>query len=176
LGRGSLLSAPASLIQKATASRVDSVISNCTGREVFCCMTIARAATRSPWELNSALPAMASLVGIDPKRSVGKAAPLAFVARSGLAQKSRYATPLAFAHAPRLLTHGEHMFSGGPPIAAGKRAWRHSRSAPRAAVGRRVLISNAFYPYRSEHCRPRTGVILLLFHSECICGLDYSWT
>jgi hypothetical protein len=43
---------PASLIQAATASRVDSVISNCTGREVFCCMTIARAATRSPWQMS----------------------------------------------------------------------------------------------------------------------------
>ncbi len=39
---------PDSLIQSANAVRVDSVISNCTGLEVFCCTTIARAATRSP--------------------------------------------------------------------------------------------------------------------------------
>ena len=38
----------ARLIQAATASRVVSVISNCTGRWVFCCMMIARADTRPP--------------------------------------------------------------------------------------------------------------------------------
>ncbi len=36
------------LIQLVKAIRVDSVISNCTGLEVFCCTTIARAAIRSP--------------------------------------------------------------------------------------------------------------------------------
>ena len=39
---------PDSLIQSAKAVGVDSVISNCTGLEVFCCTTIARAPTRSP--------------------------------------------------------------------------------------------------------------------------------
>ncbi len=39
---------PDSLIQSAKAVRGDSVISNCTGLEVFCCTTIAREATRSP--------------------------------------------------------------------------------------------------------------------------------
>ena len=39
---------PDSLIHSAKALRVDSVISNCTGLEVFCCTTIARAAIRSP--------------------------------------------------------------------------------------------------------------------------------
>ena len=52
MGRGISERKPASLIQAATASRVDSVISNCTGREVFCCMTMARAATRSPWQMS----------------------------------------------------------------------------------------------------------------------------
>jgi hypothetical protein len=28
------------------------IVSNCTGREVFCCMTMARAATRSPWQMS----------------------------------------------------------------------------------------------------------------------------
>jgi hypothetical protein len=37
------------LIQSAKAARVASVISNCTGLKVFCCTTIAREATRSPW-------------------------------------------------------------------------------------------------------------------------------
>jgi hypothetical protein len=32
-----------------TTSRVDGVISNWTGRCVFCCSTIARSPTRSPW-------------------------------------------------------------------------------------------------------------------------------
>jgi hypothetical protein len=40
------------LIQAAAASRVGSVISHCTGREVFCCMTMARVATRSPWQMS----------------------------------------------------------------------------------------------------------------------------
>jgi hypothetical protein len=39
---------PDRLIQSTKAVRVVSVISNCTGLEVFCCTTIARAATRSP--------------------------------------------------------------------------------------------------------------------------------
>jgi hypothetical protein len=36
------------LIQSVKAVRVDSVISNCTGLEVFCCTTIASAAILSP--------------------------------------------------------------------------------------------------------------------------------
>lgn len=39
----------AHLIHVSNASRVGSVISNCTGRCVFCCSTIDRAATLSPW-------------------------------------------------------------------------------------------------------------------------------
>jgi len=39
---------PERRIQDASASRVCSVISNCTGRWVFCCMTMARVAMRSP--------------------------------------------------------------------------------------------------------------------------------
>jgi hypothetical protein len=38
---------PDRLIQSTKAVRFVSVISNCTGIEVFCCTTIARAATRS---------------------------------------------------------------------------------------------------------------------------------
>lgn len=34
------------------ASRVCSVISNCTGRCVFCCVTMAREAMRSPWQMS----------------------------------------------------------------------------------------------------------------------------
>ena len=37
-----------------TASRVVSVISNCTGRCVFCCSTIARDATTRPWQTSRA--------------------------------------------------------------------------------------------------------------------------
>jgi hypothetical protein len=39
---------PDSLIQSVKAVRVDSVISNYTGLDVFCCTTIARAEIRSP--------------------------------------------------------------------------------------------------------------------------------
>ena len=39
---------PDSRIQSVKAVRVDSVISNWTGLEVFCCTTIARTAIRSP--------------------------------------------------------------------------------------------------------------------------------
>ena len=43
LGKGkSSDTRPDCLIQSVKALRVDSVISNCTGREVFCCATIAR--------------------------------------------------------------------------------------------------------------------------------------
>ena len=39
---------PRPRIQAPSVSRVCPVISNCTGRCVFCCMTVARAATRTP--------------------------------------------------------------------------------------------------------------------------------
>jgi len=46
--RKSLDARPDSLMQPAKALRVDSVMSNCTCLEVFCCTTVARAATRWP--------------------------------------------------------------------------------------------------------------------------------
>lgn len=46
--RKSSLLSPRCLIHIASVSRVCSVISNWTGRSVFCCITIVRAATRSP--------------------------------------------------------------------------------------------------------------------------------
>jgi hypothetical protein len=41
-----------SLIQASTASRVGCVISNWTGNDVFCCRTMARVETRSPWQMS----------------------------------------------------------------------------------------------------------------------------
>ena len=43
---------PARLIHFCTASRVAGVISNCTGRWVLCCITTARVATWSPWQMS----------------------------------------------------------------------------------------------------------------------------
>lgn len=47
---------PACLIHLCTASRVAGVISNCTGCWVLCCITIAREATWSPWQVSRTLP------------------------------------------------------------------------------------------------------------------------
>jgi hypothetical protein len=44
----------ACLIHAVSTSRVDGVMSNCTGRCVLCCKTIARPATRSPWHTSPA--------------------------------------------------------------------------------------------------------------------------
>ena len=46
---------PACLIHFCAASRVAAVISNCTGRWNLCCITIARVATCSPWQMSRTL-------------------------------------------------------------------------------------------------------------------------